>query len=87
VLPSYRIGAELRRAGIATAVYPEPAKLPRQFKYADKVGARLALVLGPDEAAKDQVTIKDLSTGTQQTVSQGEVVQVVRQILESNKGR
>ena len=87
LLASYRIGADLRRAGIPTAVYPEPAKLPRQFKYADKVGARLALVLGPDEAASNQVTVKDLSTGNQQTVGQAEVVQVVRGILESQPGR
>ncbi len=87
LLPSYRLGADLRRAGIPTAVYPEPAKLPRQFKYADKIGARLALVLGPDEAASAQVTLKDLSTGDQQTVAQADVVQSVRKILESHTGK
>lgn len=84
---SYRLGSLLREAGIATAVYPEPAKLPRQFKYADKMAARLALVLGPDEIAKDQVTLKDLQSGTQQTIPQGQLVQTVRKVLESRTPR
>ncbi len=86
LLASYRLAASLRRAGLNAAVYPESARLPKQFKYADKIGARLALVLGPDEAAKEQVTVKDLSNGDQQTVPQDVVIQLLRQILESEKG-
>ena len=84
---SFRTASQLRDAGIPTAVYPEAAKLPRQFKYADKMQARLALVIGPDEAAGDQVTLKDLASGTQQTVTQAEVVETVRRILESPASR
>jgi histidyl-tRNA synthetase len=87
LLDSYRIATELRRAGIATALYPEPAKLPRQLKYADRMSARLALVIGPDEAAKGLATLKDLSSGVQQTVEQTALVAVVRQILESAPSR
>lgn len=83
LLESYRISAELRRAGVSTAVYPEPAKLPRQFKYADKMGARLVLVLGPDEVANGQVTVKDLPTGTQETVARTDIIQNIRRILEA----
>ncbi len=84
---SYRLAALLRDAGIATAVYPEPAKLPRQFKYADKMAARLALVLGPDEIVKEEVTLKDLRSGAQQTIPQSQVVQTVRKVLESRSSR
>ncbi|HTP01154.1 MAG TPA: histidine--tRNA ligase [Anaerolineales bacterium] len=87
LLASYRIATELRKAGIATALYPEPAKLPKQFKYADKMGARVTLVIGPDEAAKGQVTVKDLASGTQQTLTQADVVAAVRQILVSPRAR
>ncbi len=83
LLSSYRIASELRRAGIPTATYPEAVKLPRQFKYADKLGVRVTLVIGPDEAASDQVTIKDLKSGSQQTVAQVDVVAAVRRILEN----
>ncbi|HEX8991640.1 MAG TPA: histidine--tRNA ligase [Anaerolineales bacterium] len=87
LLVSYRLAADLRRAGISTAVYPEPAKLPKQFKYADRIAARIAIVIGPDEAARNEATIKDLASGTQQTVPQMEVVAAVRGILESQSAR
>ncbi len=83
LLPSYRLATALRAAGIPTALYPEPAKLPRQFKYADRMAARLVLVLGPDEVAQGRVTMKDLASGTQQTVSQQQIVETVRELLES----
>ena len=87
LLTSYRLASELRRAGIPTALYPEPAKLPKQFKYADRMAARIAVVVGPDEAAKNEATIKDLASGTQQTVPQAEIVTTVRRILESQSAR
>ncbi|MBI3738490.1 MAG: histidine--tRNA ligase, partial [Chloroflexi bacterium] len=68
-MKSYALAAELRRAGLDTLVYPEPAKLPKQFKFADKMKIRVALVLGPDEVEKGQVVVKDLSNGSQQTVN------------------
>src|SRR6266508_1648939 len=78
---SYSIAAELRHAGINTMTYPEPAKLPKQFKYADKMKLKAALVIGPDEAEKNQVVVKDLSSGNQQTVQKEALVQVVQKIL------
>ncbi|MGE5073291.1 MAG: histidine--tRNA ligase, partial [Anaerolineae bacterium] len=87
LLVSYRTATALRQAGIPTMLYPEPAKLPRQFKYADKMAARLALVIGPDEAANGQVTIKDLSDGTQRSVPEAQLVEAVRQVLESVPAR
>ncbi len=80
---SFKLGSELRLAGLNVAVYPEPAKLAKQFKYADRIKARVALVLGPDEADKRQVTIKDLLNGSQQTVLQESAVKAICQILES----
>jgi histidyl-tRNA synthetase len=64
-------------------VYPEPTKLPKQFKFADKLGIKAVLVVGPDEAAAGQVTIKNLLDGTQQVVARTEVVPAVRRILET----
>jgi histidyl-tRNA synthetase len=82
-LDSYTLSTELRASGLNVLTYPEPAKLPRQFKFADRMGIRVTLVIGPDEAANGQVTIKNLNTSTQQTVARAEAEKVVRQILES----
>ncbi len=82
---SLELATDLRRGGLNVACYPEPAKLPKQFKYADRLGARVALVLGPDEAAAGKVALKDLSSGTQVIVGREETVSAVRRILESSK--
>ena len=83
LLRSYALAAELRAAGLSAMVYPEAAKLPRQFKFADKMKMRLALTVGPDEAANGQVAVKDLLNGTQQVVKQEALIQLARQVLAS----
>jgi len=62
---SIRIADELRKAGTRMICYPEPAKLPKQLKFADKMGIRLAVILGPDEIQTGNVIIKDLKTTEQ----------------------
>jgi histidyl-tRNA synthetase len=81
---SLSTAAELRQAGIPTNCYPEAAKLPKQFKYADRMGIRIAIVIGPDEYSNNQVTIKDLKLGLQQTISQNNTVKVIQNLLAEN---
>jgi len=57
--------AECRSAGLRTDLYPEEAKLKRQFKYADDRNVPFVLVLGSDEAASGQVTLRNMRTGDQ----------------------
>jgi histidyl-tRNA synthetase len=64
----------------------EPGKLPKQFKFADRMGIRIAVVIGPDEAANGQATIKDLASGTQQTVARAQAAQAIWKVLESRRG-
>lgn len=80
---SLGLAAEMRRAGLNVTAYTELDKLPKQFKYADKIGARIVLVLGPDEAREGNVTLKDLRTGEQQTIRREAVVEICRHILEA----
>lgn len=48
----------------------------KQFKRADKLGAKIALVLGETEVAENTVVIKDLMGDTEQvTVSQDDIIQ------------
>jgi len=80
---SLKLASELRAGGLNVVCYPGPAKLPKQFKYADRMGMRLVTVLGPDEAAAGKVTLKDLKSSAQQTVLRADTARAVRQILES----
>jgi histidyl-tRNA synthetase len=78
---SMALAGELRQAGLKIATYPEAARLPKQFKYADKMGMRLALVLGPDEVSNGTVTIKDLKTGEQNSLSRQNLVETIQKLL------
>jgi histidyl-tRNA synthetase len=55
--------AELRAAGIAAELYLGRAGMKAQMKYADRRGSPAVVILGGDEIAAGEVTIKDLDAG------------------------
>jgi len=55
--------AELRGAGIAAELYLGRAGMKAQMKYADRRGSPAVVILGGDEIAAGEVTIKDLDAG------------------------
>jgi histidyl-tRNA synthetase len=77
------LGRRLRQAGIATEVYPQAKPLKKQLQYADKKGFRLAVIAGGSEFEAGTWQVKNLSAQQQATVSDGELVANVRQLLES----
>lgn len=81
---SFAFATELRTQGINATVYPEPAKLPKQFKFGDKMGMKIIVVIGPDEKTAGLVTIKDLKNGQQQTILRTEAGNLIRNILEND---
>jgi len=80
-IASLKLATDLRNAGLKVVLYPEATKLGKQFKYADRIGARVTLVLGPDETEKGQLAVKNLFSGEQVPVAQEAVVDVIRGIL------
>ena len=63
--PAFAMVRELRAAKIRAEAYVGTGKLGDQFKYADKRGAALVLIEGPDEQAQGKVKIKDLAAGAE----------------------
>ncbi len=84
LLESYTLAAELRRAGLNVTCYPEPSKLSKQFKFADRIGLRVTIVVGPDEVAAGTVAVKDLVSGDQRSVNRKEAAEAIRKILASH---
>jgi histidyl-tRNA synthetase len=70
---SLALASELRSAGLRVELYPEADKLGKQFKYAAARGAAFAAVLGGDEIAREEVTLKRLATGEQESVARADV--------------
>jgi histidyl-tRNA synthetase len=68
-----RLAADLRQNGLRVEVYPEPEKLGKQFKYASVRAIRFVTVVGGDERASGQVTIKDMETGQQTAAPRAEI--------------
>jgi histidyl-tRNA synthetase len=64
---------ELRLTHQASFDYESGKSLGAQMKHADKFGATLAVILGEDELAADEVTVKDLQTGAQERVARADL--------------
>jgi histidyl-tRNA synthetase len=79
---SLSLSNELRESGLRVNCYPQSDKLSKQLKYGDRTGIKIAVLLGPDELANQMVTLKDLSTGAQQTIARSQLVEKISQLLE-----
>jgi histidyl-tRNA synthetase len=66
---AYHLMETLRAKKIACEIYPDKSKFDKQFKYAEKKGIPNIIIIGSDELAKKECTLKNLTTGTQQTIS------------------
>ena len=65
---------ELQAVGLCTEVLLEGASIKSMMNRANKLGAAYALILGDEEQQKNQVTVKNMVTGTQEVISQAELV-------------
>jgi histidyl-tRNA synthetase len=78
------ITAQLRAAGLRADRAFGGRSPKSQLKSADRSGARLALIIGPDEAASGTVAVKDLRAGPgtpQSVVARAALVDEVRRQL------
>jgi len=72
---------ELRGAGIAADRSFDGRSMKSQFKAADRSGAAVAAIVGPQELADDTVTVRDLRTSEQVSVKRTQVLDAVQELL------
>ena len=66
--------AQVRKAGIRAEVYPEAgAKMKKQMSYANAKQIPYVVIVGSDEVANQEVTLKNMLTGEQQKVKASEL--------------
>jgi histidyl-tRNA synthetase len=75
------IAGRLRSRGLRTVLPLGFEGFGAQLKSASKHGARLAILLGEEEIKRDEVGVKDLSTGQQNAVSQAELADYCAKML------
>ncbi len=66
---AFELAQRLRDAGVAAELDHMARSLKAQFKQADKLGAALVVVVGPDELAAGEVTVRDMSDGASDRVA------------------
>ncbi|MAY83072.1 MAG: histidine--tRNA ligase [Flavobacteriales bacterium] len=65
---------KLREAGIASEIYPDAAKLGKQFKYADQKQIPYVLVIGAEEIKSGKFQLKNMKSGEQDSLEINEVI-------------
>lgn len=60
--------ADLRKAGVASEIYPDEAKMKKQMDYANRRGIPFVVIIGETELAAGTATVKDMRSGEQTTV-------------------
>lgn len=77
---SLRLALFLRNSNINCSVYPESeTKLDKQIKYADRKGIPFVAIIGPDEAKKNMVTLKNLKEKKQVTTGYDKIPALLKQ--------
>ena len=84
--PMLALGHELREAGLRVEYALAPQAVGKQLKLADSRGARMAIVIGPDDRARGEVMLKDLAANTQSGVPRDRVVERVAALTRGDNG-
>jgi histidyl-tRNA synthetase len=71
--------AQLRRAGVSAEVYPDAkAKMKKQMGYANDKQIPYVVLIGSDEMQSGLLSLKDMTSGTQEKVSVAELIEKVK---------
>ncbi len=72
------VESALRAAKIPSVAYLDTdKKFKNQIEYADKIMAKYSMIIGEDEVKNKQVSVKDMATGEQQTLSVADAIKLV----------
>ncbi len=69
---------QLREQGIKSELYPDAAKISKQFQHADKRGIPFAVLAGDEEMNSGRFTLKNLASGEQQAVTLEELIDKIQ---------
>ncbi len=62
------LAQKLRENNISSEIYPDSAKMKKQFDYANKKNIKYVVIVGESEMNSGEVSVKDMSTGNQETM-------------------
>lgn len=81
---SLRLFSELQKNGILVAESFGRGSLKSQLRVADRLGVEVTIIVGQKEALDETAILKDMVSGTQETVSHAKLVNSVKKLLKNN---
>ena len=81
--PARSVAAGIRAAGLRTTVALEQRKLGKELTRVARAGALVAVLVGPEDWARGEVTVRDLATREQVTVPAAEAGAAAARIVRS----
>ena len=75
--PAISFATQLRQAGVRAQLYTEQKKFKQKMTYADKIGVPYVAFLGDDEISQNAVSVKDMTTGQQDTLPVDQAVDTI----------
>ena len=79
-----RAAKDLRNAGFSVELPPTELKFGKALERASKLGSRFALILGDNEVAEGQWTLKTLADGSQQKLPEQALLEYLRSVVDRN---
>ena len=76
--PALELARELRRAGVRCDLGDESFRLKKSFDAAEKSAARYIVIVGENELNSGTFAVKNLSAGTQESVSRATLANYLR---------
>jgi histidyl-tRNA synthetase len=70
----FEVVYQLRQNGIASDLYPEPAKIKKQMNYANARKVPFVAIIGTSELEQRRISLKNMTDGTQETLSMDELI-------------
>ena len=71
----------LRKTGISAEIYPGENKLKKQMEYANKIKSPAVILYGEDEIKLGKPTLRNLSTGEEESIEIKELVNEIKKII------
>lgn len=75
---SLQLVDKVRAAGINAEMYPDAAKMKKQFSYADARKIPFVVMVGSEERAASTLMLKDMKTGEQQKMDLNSLIEFIR---------
>jgi histidyl-tRNA synthetase len=76
-VPAAALASDLRSAGLRVELGDESFRLKKSFETTEKLGIQKVVIVGEDEVATDQFTLKDVKTGHQVKINRTKLTEAL----------